>query len=239
MSEIPPRREAVALRVRDIPFTRLNVILLACVAVFISTLIISSVTATKLWSINIGGAGDIAIPVGTSLFALTFLATDVISEVWGRKYALYVVLWGFLARCITFSFFSFAVWVPPAPAYTNNDAYVAFLGMEGSGIIVIAGLVTYLVSQTNDVLVFHYFREREIEKNRLFKRNLISTFSSQFLDTCVFVIVAFSATLPVNIILQVIVGQLVIKWAIAIVDTPFVYIFRNLAKGQYIFDFSG
>lgn len=239
MTEMSQSREATAIEMRDIPFTRENVILLACVVLFISTLIISSVTATKLWSINTDWGLEITIPVGTSLFALTFLATDVISEVWGRKYALYVVLWGFLARCLTFAFFSFAVWVPPAPAYTNNDAYVAILGMEGSGIIVIAGLVTYIVSQTNDVLVFHYFREREFGKNRLFKRNLISTFSSQTLDTCVFVLVAFSATLPINILLQIIFGQLIVKWIIAIVDTPFVYIFRNIARKQRIFDFSG
>ncbi len=218
--------------------SRKQLVLYSCIAVFIASLIISSVTAVKLWSLTIPVVNYmIVIPVGTSLFALTFLATDVIAEVWGKSYSMAVVIIGFVSRLLALGFFAFAVWVEPVSFFANEAAYDTIL--SGSNRIIIAGIVAYLVSQTNDVFVFHYFKKRDEGKNRLWKRNNLSTFTSQFLDSFIFIMIAFVGVMTAPQLISAIIGQVVIKWLIALADTPFIYMLRNFATGRKLFDFTG
>lgn len=217
-------------------FGRDEQVLLACFVLFTACLIISSVTADKLWALHLFGH-RVSIPVGTSLFAITFLSTDVVGEVWGRAYSLYLVGFGALVRVLALGFFSFAIWLEPAPFWEGQQAYSAVLG--GSSQIILAGIAAYLVGQTNDVFVFHYFREKDLGKDLLWKRNIASTSASQLLESSVFVVIAFVGTLTPFQLAVTIFGQVVIKWMIALADTPFVYIVRNYAQRRPLLDFSG
>ncbi|MFP4229502.1 MAG: queuosine precursor transporter [Salinivenus sp.] len=217
-------------------FGRDEQVLLACFVLFTACLIISSVTADKLWALSLFGH-RVSIPVGTSLFAITFLCTDVVGEVWGRMYSLYLVGCGALARVLALGFFSYAIWLEPASVWEGQQAYSAVLG--GSSRIILAGITAYLVGQINDVFVFHYFREKDLGKNLLWKRNIVSTSASQLLESTVFIVGAFAGTLPPVQLVVTIFGQVLIKWVIALADTPFVYIVRNYAQGRPILDFRG
>lgn len=217
---------------------RKQVVLYFCISIFIGALVISSVTASKLWHLTLPIVDYmIIIPVGTSLFAITFLATDAIAEVWGKAYSLTVVWLGLIIRVLALAFFAFAVWIEPVSFWSNQEAYESTLG--GSLRIIIAGIIAYLVSQLNDVFVFHYFKQKDVGKNLLWKRNNVSTFSSQFLDSFLFVIIAFGGVLTISQLISAIVGQVIIKWFIAMIDTPFIYMLRNYATNRNILDFKG
>ena len=218
--------------------SRKQIVLYVCIAVFIGTLVISSVTASKLWSVTLPIVDYmIVIPVGTTLFALTFLATDTIAEVWGKSYSLLVVWLGLAIRLLALAFFAFAVWIEPVDFWSNQESYATTLG--GSFRIIIAGVIAYLVSQLNDVFVFHHLKTKDEGKNLLWKRNNLSTFFSQFLDSFIFVLIAFGGVLSIAHIISTIVGQVVIKWLVALVDTPFLYMLRNYATGRKLIDFKG
>lgn len=217
---------------------RKEFVLYLCISIFIATLVISSITASKLWSMTLPLVDYvIVIPVGTSLFALTFIATDVIAEVWGKAYSLTIVWLGLVIRLLALLFFAFAVFVEPVSFWSNQEAYESVLA--GSFKIIIAGIIAYLVSQLNDVFVYHHFKEKDVGKNRLWLRNNISTFSSQFLDSFLFIIIAFGGVLTVAQLISAIVGQVLVKWLIAAIDTPIVYMLRNYATNRNIFDFKG
>ena len=211
-------------------------VLVACYTLFTACFIISSVTATKLWSIHLFGQ-EVAIPVGTSLFAITFLSTDLVSEVWGKQYSYYLVAFGACAKILAMVFFLFAVWIEPAGFWTGQESFETVL--SGSSLVIFAGIASYMVSQFNDVYIFHYLKSRDAGKNLLWKRNVASTVTSQFLDSFVFVVIAFAWSMSLDLLIATIIGQILIKWAIAIVDTPFVYMLRNYAQGRPTFDFSG
>jgi len=213
-------------------------VLFLLISSFIGALLVSSITASKLYTINIFDFA-VNIPVGTSLFAITFLSTDVISEVWGKKHAMMLVFSGFLSRIATLVFLLFAVGVEGAgaPIWDNQLAYANVL--SGSSRIILAGILTYPVSQVVDVLIFHYFKKKHEGKNRLWLRNNISTIGSQLVDSTVFVLIAFGGALPNNILFNIIIGQVVIKWLIAMIDTPFIYMLRNIATSRKLFDFKG
>ena len=116
-----------------------------CVVGFISCLLISATTASKVYLLNLGFF-ELIIPVGTSLYAITFLCTDVISETAGRRHAFVVVLAGFFARIFALIFLYFAVNVPGAEGLWNyqNEYALILLGTggEGAGRILAAGIIT-------------------------------------------------------------------------------------------------
>lgn len=206
------------------------------ISFFIAALIVSSITASKLYSLSIFGWA-IGIPVGTSLFAITFLSTDVLGEVYGKGVARMTVLAGFVVRCFMILFLWFAVSVEPAAFWHNQEAYQSVL--SGTGRILFAGIAVYPVSQFLDVFVFHYLKKRHTDKNRLWLRNIASTTVAQTVDSILFVLIAFYGTMPTKVMLTVIGGQIVVKVVIALLDTPAVYFFRNLAEGRPLLNLKG
>lgn len=222
--------------VSELKVPRKEVTLFVCSALFVTCLLISSVTALKLWSVSIAGY-VLIIPVGTSLFAITFPCTDLVTEIWGRRYALFVVLLGLGARLIALSFFTFAVWVEPVRFSENQEAYASILASSTS--IILAGIIAYVVSQTLDVFIFDHFRRRHAGKNRLWIRNNLSTFTSQFIDSFLFVLIAFGPSLEAGQIISVVSSQIVVKWTIAVVDTPVIYFFRNITLGNRWYNWHG
>jgi uncharacterized integral membrane protein (TIGR00697 family) len=218
------------------PLDRKGIVLAACISMFVGALLISSITASKVYDINLFGF-IITVPVGTSLFAFTFFATDVTSEVWGKKHSTMLVLCGFVMRILALVFLYVAVWIHPSPFWENQAAYESVL--TGSGRILLAGILTYPVSQLTDIFIFHSLKKRHGSRNLLWFRNISSTFFSQLVDSTVFILLAFGGVMPNAVLLTMVVGQICVKWFIAICDTPFVYMARNYALGRPILDFKG
>jgi len=208
------------------------------IAGFIMGLMISSLTASKLYELNIFSY-SVIIPVGTTLFALTFICTDLMSEVWGKRHATQMVWAGFIMRVFSLLFLYFAVNVEGAglPIWDNQDAYSSIF--MSSSRILIAGIVTYPISQLADIYIFHYLKRSQEGKDLLWLRNTGSTFVSQLIDSSVFITIAFVGIVPHDVLINMIIGQVVIKWIIALVDTPIVYVLRNYITERKLFDFRG
>ena len=126
--------------------------------------------------------------------------------------------------------------IPPASFWEGQDAYNTTLGSVPR--IVLASMLAYLVSQHHDVFAFHLWRR--LTKGRfLWLRNNASTMVSQGIDTVLFITIAFVGVVPTNVLLNMILGQYVIKLCIAVADTPICYALvilirrkqRDLAKG--------
>lgn len=210
-------------------------VFIGCVAFFVFSLIVSAITASKIAELDLLGL-TVAIPIGTSLFAITFISTDVISEVWGARIARKVVVIGLFVRLAMIGFLAYAVAVPGAPYWENQSAYSSVLG--SSSRILLAGVITYPISQLADIWIFHAMKERDGNRNRLWLRNNVSTFSSQLIDSALFIMIAFWGVFELPILMSMILGQVIVKWLIALLDTPFVYMLRNLATGRRIGDFT-
>jgi len=181
-------------------------------SVFVACITISSILANKIISIM-----GIFVPAGVIAYSVTFIATDVISEVWGKERAKYAVFGGFIALFIVFALIQISLIWPKAPFWHNDTAFESILGSTSR--IIIASLTAYLISQMHDVWAFHFWKR--LTKNRhLWLRNNLSTAVSQFLDSVIFVTIAFYGVMP---IWPLIYGQWIIKCLIAVLDTPIIY----------------
>lgn len=180
--------------------------------VFVAGLITANVISSKL--ITIGG---IFVPAGVLAYSVTFAMTDTICELWGRERTQIVVNSGFAVQVLVWLLVMLAVVWPPAPFWDAQAAFGQIFGATGR--IIVASLCAYLVSQTLDVFLFNWIKQRT-RTRWLWLRNNASTFASQLVDTVVFITIAFAG---VTDLLPLIVGQLIVKWAIAVLDTPVVY----------------
>jgi hypothetical protein len=181
-------------------------------SLFVSCITISSILANKIISVM-----GIYVPAGVIAYSITFIATDVISEVWGKERARDAVFGGFIALFVVFVLIQISLIWPNAPFWTNNDAFASILGSTSR--IIIASLTAYLISQMHDVWAFHFWK-RMTNNRHLWLRNNLSTAVSQFLDSFIFVTIAFYGVMP---IWPLIYGQWLIKFLIAVLDTPIVY----------------
>lgn len=182
------------------------------VAIFSGSLTIAAVLASKIVSIM-----GFFVPAGVFAYCITFVCTDAISEIWGKAHAKLAVIAGFITLVLTLILTQIALYWTPAPFWTNQEGFASVLGMTPR--IVIGSLVAYLLSQYHDVWLFHLIK-RSTNNKHLWLRNNLSTCISQFLDSVIFITIAFYGVMP---IWPLIIGQWVVKMIIAVIDTPAVY----------------
>ncbi len=199
-------------------------ILVVLVTLFATCLLVANIIAVKL--ISVGGW---VVPAGIIAYPLTFLFTDVITELYGRSIASNVVWLGFGANLLMAVLVFGGRLLPPAPFWENQPAYESILGMVPR--IVLASMVAYLISQHHDVFAFHFWRQKT-KARFLWLRNNASTMVSQALDTGLFITIAFWGVVPAQILANMLLSQYIIKLVIAAGDTPFCYLLVALLKDK-------
>lgn len=180
---------------------------------FVGGLVIAAVLAAKIVSV-----GPLVVPAGVLAYSLTFACTDIIAEHWGHARAHHVVLAGLVALVACMALIQLALVWPAAPFWQSGPAFESVL--SSSLRIILASLAAYVVSQNADIYLFSRLR-RATGGRHLWLRNNASTMLSQLLDSAIFITVAFAGVFPV---LPAVFGQWAVKLAIALLDTPFVYL---------------
>ena len=181
----------------------------------------SAITASKI--IQVGG---FVFPCSNIIFSLlSFPVTDIISEIWGSKDAKRTVCISFSAQAFFVLLIQASVFLPGALTWGNQEAYQLVLGSGPR--IVAASMVAFFTSQFWDVVV--YEKLKSLTRGRfIVLRNNLSTFSSQLLNSALFITIAFYGEQPV---LPLIFGSILLKWLIAAIDTPLVYLGVRLIDG--------
>jgi len=119
------------------------------------------------------------------------------------------------------------LWTPAEISVEMQEAFEKIFTMTPR--IILASMIAYLIAQIHDVYAFHYWKNKTRGKH-LWIRNNASTIVSQAIDTVIFITVAFYGVVPLEVLLNMIVSQYIVKVAIALIDTPFIYVATNLAK---------
>ncbi len=209
----------------------------ALAALFVTALVTAQVTAAKVVAFGLPAAlplaGDrLLVPAAVFAYAVTFFASDCYAELYGRRAAQVLVNVAFVMNFVLLGLVWLAI---AAPTFQGSPvAGGAFADVLGASTGVVAGsLAAYVVSQNWDVLVFDRLRGATGGAH-LWLRNVASTATSQFLDTVVFVTVAFLLFqgLPLGQVLGLLVGQYAVKLLIAVLDTPFVYAVVGVVRSR-------
>ena len=196
---------------------------------FIATLVVCNLIANKFVTVNMGFY-EFKISAGVLPYPLTFLITDLLSEIYGKKRTSQVVFSGFFALgLVLFILFlgnQFHA-IPNSPV--SDEQYETIFA--NSWRIVLSSMTAYLVAQLVDVRLFHFWK-RLTQGRHLWLRNNASTVLSQGVDTSLVVLVLFVGRESFNTIFQLIIGGWLFKIMCAFFDTPLFYLGTYFARKQ-------
>ena len=188
--------------------------------IFIASLVTCNLIANKFVTINLGFKVFI-VSAGILPYPLTFLVTDLISEIYGQKKANLVVFAGFVASIFVLSFLWLGAQFNSIPSSIIDDfTYNAVF--QNAWRLITASMAAYLFAQFVDVRVFHFWKKLTNGKH-LWLRNNCSTIASQLIDTTLVISIVFVGVWDTNQILSAIIDGWIFKMLMALLDTPIIY----------------
>ena len=200
--------------------------------------------------------GPLALAIGVLPYPLTFLVTDLISELYGKQRANFVVWVGLGINVFVLSIMFLGQWLPSvglesqppwqilslskAIPLANGSVvtgsvdlfYILYSCASGS---VLASMIAYIAAQFFDVHIFHYLK-RKTRGKALWLRNNVSTLCSQWIDSIVVITVTFgwslySGDLPISQFFILLGSNYLFKMTAALLDTlPFYYFVTKLRR---------
>jgi uncharacterized integral membrane protein (TIGR00697 family) len=198
-------------------------------AIFIASLITCNLIANKFVTVDLGFKVFI-ISAGILPYPLTFLVTDLISELYGQKKANLVVFSGFIASIFVLFFLWLGGQFSSIPSSVVGDATYDVV-FQNAWRIIAASMVAYLFAQFIDVKIFHFWKKLTNGKH-LWLRNNGSTIVSQLVDTALVVSILFVGVWDSSQIINAIIDGWLFKMLMAFIDTPIIYGIIHLLKGK-------
>ncbi|MFL2636556.1 MAG: queuosine precursor transporter [Flavobacteriaceae bacterium] len=206
-------------------------------ALFITSLVVSNLIFQKFFywypfEMTIGGIKLFELSVGILPYPITFLVTDLISEIYGQKKANQVVVAGIFASFFSISIILISDLVPAIPSSPIDDQTFSNV-FSLSGLAVLASMLAYLFAQFIDIKIYHFWKKLTNGK-MLWLRNNFSTFSSQIIDTVtVITLLCLFEVLSWDIFLGLVISGVLFKILVAFLDTPLLYFFVYLFRKKF------
>tara|TARA_Y100001968_G_scaffold122919_1_gene111850 strand:- start:429 stop:1130 length:702 start_codon:yes stop_codon:yes gene_type:complete len=196
-------------------------------AVFIASLVGCNLIFQKFFEIQIWlpliGYYTFQQSVGLLAYPITFLVTDIISEIYGKRKANQVVVSGLAASLFMLFIVTISDMVPMAPwSPVDSTTFHKVFGLSGAAVF--ASMMAYLCAQFIDIRLFHFWKKLTNGKH-LWLRNNASTIFSQFIDTfsVLFLLCSFGVIGWERFSILLINGFF-FKVFFAAFDTPFFYL---------------
>jgi len=172
------------------------------------------------------------LSVGILPYPITFLITDLISEIYGKKKAFQVVITGIFASFFSILLLLIANAVPAIQSSPINDEIFNKV-FSMTPVAVFASMIAYLITQLIDIKIFHFWKNLTNGK-LLWLRNNFSTFSSQLIDTVLVIgLLCFFNVLSWDLFWGLVISGVLFKLIIALLDTPILYFFVWLFRKKF------
>ena len=214
-----------------------NNIYLILAGLFITSLVASNLIFTKIFywypfDINLMGVKLFELSVGILPYPLTFLITDLISEIYGQKKADQVVITGIFASIFSIGLIFISSQVPAIEGSPIDDATFNSVFLNAP-LAVLASMLTYLFAQFIDIRIYHFWKKLTKGKH-LWLRNNFSTFSSQIIDTTTVIsLLCLFNVLKWESFWGLVISGIIFKIIIALLDTPLLYLFVHLFRKKF------
>lgn len=192
----------------------------------ISWIAIASILANIITAKNVDAFG-MTYTLGTVMFASTFLATDILTELYGKEYAKTGVFIGMLGTLCLILFTQISLlYTPSAIDYADAPMRVLFsLNFR----ISLSSVVMYFIANMLDVYLYDYLKLK-CNNKYMWLRNNVSTILCNTLENFFFMFGAFLGIFDVKSILIMAVSTSIVEIIVGLCDTPFLYVAKYLCK---------
>lgn len=163
---------------------KMSPIFILLVVIATVSMLISNIIAVKNvplfgWSIN---GNDLTVPAAVIVFPITYILSDVFSEVYGYKWSRKTSYIAFFMNLFMVAIFQIAI-VLPYPSWFNQEGMVSILGATPGTLF--AGLIAYMVGDFFNDLVFKKLKEKHKDK-KFGIRAILSSFIGEITDSLIF-----------------------------------------------------
>ncbi len=202
-----------AQRSQNITISSISIIV---IAIYIAAQIISDIASVK-----IGLWGPFAVDMGTFIYPITFTLRDIVHKVLGKKATRTLILSAAVINLLMAGYLLWAAKFPSDPTWGLGEEFTALLGPIWR--IVIASIVAEVVSELIDTEIYHLFVTR-ITRQHQWARVLVSNSVSVPVDNVIFALGAFAFVLPWQIVWEIFVANLIVKYGITLLSLPMIYL---------------
>lgn len=185
-------------------------------SIFVTTVLVSNLAAAKLFSL-----GPAIFTAGILVFPISYIFGDVLTEVYGFNRARRVIYVGFLANLFMALVLWVAIQLPPASGWNLQEEFAAVHRLIPR--IVIASLVAYVAGELVNSLIMSKLKIRTGGRH-LWLRTISSTIAGQFVDTAIFVLIAFGGVFGVNLLVVATISAWIFKVLYEAAATPLTYL---------------
>ena len=189
--------------------------------------IVASILFANIFVLKTVEIFTLVTTLGNILYASIFFATDVLSEIYGKKAARKAIWIGFFSMIMVTIWGQLSIRFIPHASDFAQGALMTIFGLMPR--IATGSLIAYLLSQHFGVTAFHWLKEKTNGKY-LWLRNCASTMMSQAIDTIVFATIGLLGLFPFEIWLQILLTTYLMKFIVAVFDTPFIYWVKSFRK---------
>jgi hypothetical protein len=177
-------------------------------------------------SLKIGVVWGLAVDMGTFIYPITFTLRDVAHKVVGKRATRTLIV---MAAAVNLFAALYLWWVRSVP----SDASWG-LGQQWADVfnpallwrIVLASIVAEVVSELIDTEIYHWFVTRVTHRYQ-WARVLTSNSVSIPIDNLIFAVGAFGGVLPWEVVWQIFLFNLILKYAVTIISLPLIYVTRD------------
>ncbi len=166
--------------------------------------------------------------LGNIIYGTSFLATDILSEKYGKTEARKGVYLGIFTLIVTAILMTVSLEFVPHESDWVQDSLVNVFGIIPR--IAFASVLAYFISQMHDTWAYDYWKKKS---DHIWVRNNLSTAVSQLIDTLVFTFIAFWGIYETPVFVSILITTYVFKFIVAALDTPFIYMAKRI--DQHIF----
>jgi queuosine precursor transporter len=189
------------------------------ISAYIAAQMLSDITSLK-----IGIVFGLAVDMGTFIYPITFTLRDLVHKILGKRNAQSLIIIAGLINIFMALYLRWAASVPGDPSWGLTEEFSAILAPVWR--IVLASIAAEVVSELIDTEVYHWFVTR-ITRRHQWLRVVTSNGVSVPVDNFIFSIGAFGWFLPWNVVWQIFIFNLVVKYSITLISLPLIYISRR------------
>lgn len=206
--------------------SRAAVVTFSRVAVIVTAAYMGAQMLADIASLKIGVVFGLAVDMGTFIYPITFTLRDVAHKTIGKRNT-QALIW--MAAGVNLFAALYLWWVssvPGDPAWGLTAEWSAVFNVTLLGRIVIASIIAEVVSELVDTEIYHWFVTRVTHRHQ-WARVLLSNSVSVPIDNLIFAVGAFGGVLPWEVVWQIFLFNLVLKYAVTVASMPLIYVTRD------------
>lgn len=200
--------------------------ILIALALYLTSLFAANTVGLKIMPFLFGSHLSVAV----FSFPIVFLMTDVIGEVYGKAVAKLFVLAGFISTALFIGYSIISLALPwSKEGLWVQEGYNQVFGISAR--MAVASLAAFLIAEYQDVFTFFFFRKK-FGKRFFWLRSMLSNIWSQFLDSAIFMVIAFAGVYANHTLINIIITWWLYKVAMGACYTPLSYLGIYLLRGK-------